>query len=62
MIANVGKHDRIARIVLGLTILGAGLYFGSYWGFVGIVPLATAYLSWCPAYLPFRLSTTAKKN
>lgn len=62
MIANVGKHDRIARIVLGLAILGAGLYFGSYWGFVGIVPLATAYLSWCPAYLPFRLSTTAKKN
>lgn len=61
MIANVGKYDRHLRIVLGILILGAGFYYKSYWGLIGLVPLATAYMSWCPAYLPFRFSTT-KKN
>lgn len=62
MIANVGKYDRIVRIVLAIIIFGAGLYYQSFWGFVGLVPLATAFMSWCPAYLPFRFSTTAQKK
>ena len=60
MIANVGKTDRVIRVILGLGILGAGFYFKSYWGLIGIVPLATAFLRWCPAYLPFRISTKGK--
>lgn len=57
---NVGKTDRSIRIVLGVFILGLGFFFGTYWGLIGLIPLATAYLRWCPAYLPFRLSTTRK--
>lgn len=60
MIANVGKYDRIVRIVLGIIVLGAGLYNQSYWGLVGLVPLTTAYMSWCPAYVPFHISTRKK--
>lgn len=54
---NVGSADRIVRIVLGLAAGGAGLYFQSWFGLVGLVFLGTAAIGWCPAYLPFGLST-----
>lgn len=57
MTANVGGVDRIVRAVVGIAILGAGLYFKSWWGLVGLVPLGTAVFRICPAYLPFGLST-----
>ncbi len=50
MKANVGGIDRILRLVLGLAIIGAGVYFKSYWGLVGLVPLLTASLRFCPLY------------
>jgi len=55
---NVGKTDKIIRIILGLAILGAGLFLKSWWGAVGIIPLATGLIGWCPLYLPFGLKTT----
>lgn len=57
---NVGGIDRILRIVIGLGLLGAGYYYQSWWGLVGIIPLATAVFRICPAYLPFGISTCAK--
>ncbi len=59
---NVGGLDRTLRIVIGLAVLGAGLFFKSWWGLVGLGPLLTAALGWCPAYLPFGLSTCAKPD
>jgi hypothetical protein len=57
MKTNVGSLDRIARIIIGLVILGAGYYYQNWFGLIGIVPLVTATLGWCPAYLPFGIST-----
>jgi len=57
---NVGGIDRILRILAGLAILGAGYYFKSWWGLIGIIPLLTAVFRFCPAYLPIGLSTCAK--
>ncbi|EDN69465.1 conserved hypothetical protein, membrane [Beggiatoa sp. PS] len=61
MKANVGTADRIVRIIVGLAIIGAGVYFqepwGGWWGAIGIVPLFTASFGFCPAYLPFGIST-----
>lgn len=54
---NVGNIDRVIRIVIGLAILLAGFYFGSWWGAVGLVPLLTAAIGWCPLYLPLGMST-----
>jgi len=54
---NMGSADRIVRTVVGLGIIAAGIYFKSWLGAIGIVPLATAFLGWCPAYLPFGIST-----
>ena len=59
---NMGAADRGIRAVLGLAIIGAGLYFKSWWGAIGLVPLLTAAISWCPAYLPFGLSTHRGKD
>lgn len=57
MKTNVGSTDRILRIILGVVIIAVGFYYQSWWGLVGIVPLATAFMRWCPAYLPFGIST-----
>jgi hypothetical protein len=57
---NVGSLDRVVRIILGLAVLGAGYYYQSWWGLIGLVPLLTAVVRFCPAYLPFGLSTCAR--
>ena len=62
MKTNVGGIDRILRIIAGLALLGAGLAFKSWWGLIGLVPLLTAVLGWCPAYLPLGLNTCAVKS
>ncbi len=62
MKANVGGFDRILRALVGLTLLGAGLYFKSWWGLVGLGPLFTAVFRFCPAYLPLGLNTGSKKE
>ncbi len=57
MPANVGGADKAARILVGIVILGLGLAFKSYWGLVGLLPLLTGLLGFCPAYLIFGVST-----
>jgi Protein of unknown function (DUF2892) len=55
MTANVGTIDRVLRIVVGLALIAAalGLFGAAYqtvWGWIGLIPLATGLVSWCPAY------------
>ena len=52
MKTNVGSVDRAVRIVAGLAILGAGWYYGSWLGLIGLIPIATATIGWCPMYCP----------
>ncbi len=59
---NLGSTDRIVRIVIGLAILGAGLGYHSWWGLIGLVPLGTAAIGWCPLYCPVKLSTVGKNG
>lgn len=59
---NVGSGDRVFRILLGAIIIAAGLYFQSWWGLAGVVPVFTAAIGWCPAYLPFGISTCSVKR
>jgi len=55
---NVGKTDKTIRYILGVAIIGAGVYFQSWWGAVGLVPLLTATMSFCPLYGLLGLSTS----
>lgn len=54
---NVGSADRIIRMVLGLSIIAWGFIAHNWLGAVGLVPLATGFLRWCPAYVPFGISS-----
>ena len=59
---NVGSADRAIRLILGLVIIGIGYYYQSWWGAIGIVPIFTALIGWCPAYLPFGINTCSAKK
>jgi len=64
MKANVGGIDRVVRIIAGLAILS--LYFvlegnARWWALAGLVVLATGVIRWCPAYLPFGISSSKGK-
>ncbi len=62
MQANVGGIDKVLRIVAGLVIIGLGLYYKSWWGAIGIVPLGTGLFNFCPAYCPLGISTCHKAD
>ena len=48
---NIGKIDRTLRIMAGVGLLLWALVFsGPVWAYLGIVPLATALIRWCPLY------------
>jgi len=53
MKANVGGIDRLVRIVAGLALLSLVFVMDGgarWWGLIGLVPLLTGLVSWCPAY------------
>ena len=59
---NVGGIDRILRLVVGLVLIGWGVAMQNMWGIIGIIPLFTAAIGWCPAYLPFGISSCKVKE
>ncbi len=55
---NEAVWDRVARIVIGLALLSLTLVGPrTLWGLVGLVPLLTAFVGYCPLYSVFGLST-----
>jgi hypothetical protein len=60
---NVGGIDRILRIVAGLVLIAlAATQTVGLWGYIGVVPLLTGLIGWCPVYLPFGLKTCRVKS
>ncbi len=57
MKCNVGGMDRRLRIVAGLAVIAIGIYYQNWLGAIGLIPLLTGAIGWCPAYLPFGLSS-----
>ena len=60
MQCNIGKTDRMIRLLAGVVIIAAGLYYQSWWGAIGIVPLLTGTFRWCPPYQLLEISTNKK--
>ncbi|RMD78475.1 MAG: DUF2892 domain-containing protein [Gammaproteobacteria bacterium] len=48
---NMGAVDRAVRIILGLALISL-VFWGPQtpWGWIGLIPLATGLVSWCPLY------------
>ena len=63
MKSNVGDIDRILRVVVGLALIALTLTgtIGS-WGWIGVVPLLTAALGFCPLYTVLGFSTCPMKK
>ena len=57
MKSNVGGIDKILRIVAGIALIAWALTGGPVWAWIGVVPLATGLLGWCPLYALIGLST-----
>ncbi len=62
MKANESSWDRIARVVLGIALIVAGLAaVGGTWGYVlaavGLIPLITGIIGWCPIYSALNIGT-----
>lgn len=58
---NVGNTERAIRIIVGLVLISL-VFIGpqSAWGWIGVVPLATGLLGWCPPYSLFGINTCKK--
>lgn len=59
---NVGNVDRIVRIVAGLAVVAAGVYFQSWLGALGLVFIGTALVGFCPLYTLLGISTCPVQN
>ncbi len=62
MKTNIQNVERIIRVVVGLILLSL-VFVGprTEWGWIGVVPLATGLIGWCPPYQLLGIST-CKKN
>jgi len=54
---NVGTIDRGLRIFVGLAAIALGFVYQTWWGAIGLVPLVTAFIRWCPAYSIFGITS-----
>ena len=55
---NVGGIDRVLRIIIGIGLISL-VFVGpkTPWGWIGVIPLATALIGWCPLYTLFGIKT-----
>lgn len=63
MKTNVGTLDRLLRVIVGLALI-ALVFVGpkTAWGWIGVIPLLTAAVGYCPAYRLLGICTLAKKG
>ena len=59
---NLGGIDKTVRIIAGLGVIGAGLFFQSWWGAIGLVLFLTALIGWCPPYALLGLNSCKVKD
>ncbi len=58
MVKNVGSADKVIRIIIGVVLIALFVMDNSrWWGLIGIVPIVTALMGWCPAYTLLGIKT-----
>ncbi|HRK39866.1 MAG TPA: DUF2892 domain-containing protein [Burkholderiaceae bacterium] len=63
MTQNAGGIDKILRIVVGIALIGLTIMgVLPVWGYIGIVPLATGLMGWCPLYTVLGINTCPVKK
>jgi hypothetical protein len=60
---NIGSIERIIRILAGLVLIAlAATSTIGWWGWLGLVPLATGLMGWCPPYSLLGINTCKNRN
>jgi hypothetical protein len=59
---NVGGIDRTLRILAGLGLIGWALMGGPVWAWIGVVPLGTGLIGFCPVYPLLGMNTCPMKK
>ena len=62
---NVGRVDALIRVIVGLALLSMLVFVEGnlkWLGLIGLIPLLTAAMSWCPLYTLFGIRTCPKKK
>ena len=59
---NVGSLDKTIRLIVGILIIVIGILNESLLGAIGLVPIITALIGWCPLYPIFKISTICKND
>lgn len=63
MKTNEGTIDRALRVIAGLVLIAlAATGTVGAWGWIGVVPLATGLIGWCPAYTLLGINTCPMKT
>ena len=63
MKTNEGTIDRALRVAVGILLLALTLTQTiGMWGWIGVVPLLTGAIGWCPLYTVFGINTCSMKN
>lgn len=63
MTKNIGGIERIVRIAAGLILMAlAATGTVGWWGWLGLVPLATGLIGWCPPYSVLGINTCQNRN
>jgi hypothetical protein len=58
MKSNSGGMDRVIRILVGTALVTWAIALhGPVWAYIGIVPLVTGLIGWCPAYTLLGINT-----
>ena len=57
MKTNVGSFDGAARFVAGIVVLHFGIRDIGWWGLLGLIPITTTILNWCPLYALLHIDT-----
>jgi Inner membrane protein YgaP-like, transmembrane domain len=62
MTCNIGKTDKSIRLIIGAIIALIGVYYSSWWGLLGIIPVLTVVFGFCPLYFFFKVNTCKKDS
>lgn len=63
MTKNIGNLERGLRVVAGVALVAlAATGQVGLWGYLGLVPLATGLMGWCPPYAMLGINTCRTRN
>jgi len=58
---NTGFFDRFLRVFVGAILFSLAIFGGWVWGYIGLIPLVTGAIGFCPVYPILKINTGCKQ-